>query len=135
MGKVSVLAVAFSCLASLANAQENCDQFNGDSQLSKRLECMQRNIAALYGNLQITYEEASPSKRTFCLFSAPPNTTVAGAIDCRLPEGNPVAIWKLCSVCQFYSRIAVTVGMSHSLQLRQEPRINVALDAVLSRRY
>src|SRR5439155_25322952 len=98
MGKVSVLAVAFFCLVSLANAQENCDQFNGDSQLSKRLECMQRNIAALYGNLQITYQEASPSKRTFCLFSAPPNAAVAGAIDCRLPEGNPVAIWKLVPV-------------------------------------
>ena len=98
MGKVSLLAVAFSCLISLANAQENCDQFNGDSQLSKRLECMQRNIVALYGNLQITYQDESPPKRTFCLFTAPPNLTVAGAIDCRLPEGNPVAVWKLVPV-------------------------------------
>jgi hypothetical protein len=98
MGKISLLAVAFSFLVSLANAQENCDQFSGDSQLSKRLECMQRNIAGLYGNLQITYQEASSPKRTFCLFSAPPNTNVAGAIDCRLPEGNPVAVWKLVPV-------------------------------------
>jgi len=59
---------------------------------------MQRNITALYGNVQITYQEGSPSKRTFCLFSSPPNTTLAGAIDCRLPEGNHVAVAKLVPV-------------------------------------